>query len=152
MAICNGNTWHTEADGKCSQCGCEIVRVEISSLTKQPGAVHATTGAINTEWANNWFADIDIPQGATQVRFQAFSSSKGYGSVFLNSNGTVVSGHTTTEENQIVVLDIPASACTFRYGQNREDNYITQAIEFAVFPVIDQSTMMMGYMVGQAIK
>ena len=122
--------WHTVSNSKCSVCGCTIQKVEISTVTKQSGAaVHATTGELNYQWSNNWIADISIPEGAKQVRFQAVQSKQGYGSAFLDANGNFISGHTTTEYYPTVFLDIPANAKIFRWGQNYD---CQQAVEFAI--------------------
>ena len=80
------------------------------------GAVDSATGQIVTEHTYNWYAEIPIPEGATQVRFLNFKTGQRFGSAFMDGT-TWISGHCDKNTGgQWVTLDIPENATVLRYG------------------------------------
>lgn len=88
----------------------------ISTPERHPGTYNAATGEAYTA-ANNWFSDLVIPEGATQVKAPAFKTGGTYGWCFYDSNGFVSGYYNTTETTgTIVTVPIPAGCIKMIYS------------------------------------
>ena len=65
---------------------------------------------------DNWYTDIEIPEGAKQVRYLTFKTSGGWGTAFLSSGDYITGNCDAAAGGQWVTVDIPAEADVFRYG------------------------------------
>lgn len=101
------------------------MKVLSADLTWKQGGVDSSTGEINTTFTNNWYADIQIPEGAQQVRFFTFQTFGKWGSVFLDDNTYISGVCDSTVGQQWVTVDIPQNADVFRYGY-LQDAYVEQ--------------------------
>ena len=89
--------------------------ITVSELAISQGAVNGNSGEIKG-YANNWYAEILIPEGAEQVRFLNYQTGGTWGSAFMNENAYISGYSSKNAGGEWVTLDIPKDATVFLYG------------------------------------
>lgn len=95
---------------------CVKRRIYIDANKRLTGSVDSIDGNITTTHTNNWYYDVQIPEGSKKVEILSFKTGKSYGSVFFDDSDTVISGYCNTKSYQRETIDIPENATMYRYG------------------------------------
>ena len=93
------------------------------------GVNNATTGVVSIS-TGNFYADIDIPNGADFVNFRTIKTAGTNGCTFFDKNGNIVGSHYngTVNAGTRVNVAIPAVATIFRYCYNTDASASQQSI------------------------
>ena len=94
---------------------CVKRRIYIDANKRLIGAVDSRDGTVDA-YTNNWYYDVQIPEGSKKVEILSFKTGQSYGSVFFDDSDTVISGYYNNDNYQKTTINIPENATMYRYG------------------------------------
>lgn len=91
----------------------------------------------NTTRANGTnYRNFRVPvTGAARVIYNSYASTSGYGSMFVDANDDVISGHSRpSSESNPITLDVPSNAVQFIWGINISNSDTFNTIQVIIEP------------------